>query len=322
MGATPQIYVGIDLSTSDGKTGVCRINWDDETMELDVASRLPVDQVLDDEFTAAGIDVPFGWPVDFVEATCAWTARSQPGDDDGSDACHDGQQARTGPDNGDPGGHLDADLFRDGYESAGERLRFRATDRFVRKAMKADAPEKLRSGWPSGLSVTKDMITGTALHAMHLLGCRYPDLTVGHPFETANHPVVEVYPAIALRGWGLEAPPYKDKEGKAGRRCILEQLEEVPPLDRLINDNRIALEKDDNLLDAFVCALVARSWHRGHTHLPDDEYVAELMEAHCGQWFDQDRFLDEVRREGWIAHPNAQLALALSWSGLPVPDRK
>ncbi len=284
----PQIYVGIDLSTSDGTTGVCRINWDDETMELDVASRLPVDHVLDEEFTAAGIDVPFGWPVDFVAAICAWSDRAE------------------------PSWSLDALLFSDGYESAGERLRFRSTDRFVRMAMKEDAPEKLRPGWPNGLSVTKDMITGTALHAMHLLGSRWPDLTLGHPFETATHPVVEVYPGIALRGWGLEAPPYKDKEGEPGRRCILDQLEAVPPLDRLIDDKRTRLEGDDNLLDAFVCALVARSWHLGHTYLPGDEEVVELMVAHCRRWFDQERFLDEVRREGWIAHPNDGLAEALS----------
>ena len=106
-------------------------------------------------------------------------------------------------------------------------------------------------------------------------------------------------------------PPYKGSEGRSGRSHIIEQLAEVSTLRGPIEAHREVLEDNDNLLDAFICALVARSWHRGHTYLPDEAAV-ELMGTHCPDWFDELHFYGEVVREGWIAHPSTDLHDALS----------
>ena len=71
--------LGIDLSANPTKTGACRIDWP----SLDVAF-LPR-PVADEELVAAvassdmtGIDVPLGWPDDFVHAVVGHTTRPPP----------------------------------------------------------------------------------------------------------------------------------------------------------------------------------------------------------------------------------------------------
>lgn len=294
MTPEPFVYVGIDLSTSKASTGVCRLSWG-AGMELASETGLSLGEVLDSPFTAAAVDVPFGWPVDFVLAVTEWSKR------------HDHEETAS------------SQLMTSGYGSAGERLRFRTTDRFVRQAAK-HLPGAPQEGWPQGLSVTKDMITGTALHGMHVLGSRYPSLLVGHKFSDTPGGIVEAYPAAALTAWNIVHAGYKGKAGGPAREWILEKVEtQVPSLsDAIDEENRGRLLSSDDLLDAFVCALVARAWHMDHTWLPDDPKVRSAMCA-LEEWSGDgvtfqgdDRFQEEVQQEGWIALPSASLAESLA----------
>lgn len=286
------MYAGVDLSTSKHGTGVCRLTWDGG-MDLDRETGLSLDDVLDKPFAAAAVDVPFGWPVDFVLAVSEWSGR---------------RDADAKP---------SSSLIADGYLLAGERLRFRTTDRFVRKAAR-HLPDAPSGGWPQGLSVTKDMITGTALHGMYVLGSRYPPLVFGQAHANTPGHVVEAYPAAALIAWNIDAGSYKGKDGRSARGRILSSLErEASSLAGVIEDHRDALLESDDLLDAFICALVARAWHLGHTWLP---HHPEVLAAMCfvPEWSedertfkDEARFLSEISQEGWIALPAVPLGEAL-----------
>ena len=99
--------------------------------------------------------------------------------------------------------------------------------------------------------------------------------------------VCEVYPAAALRLWGLASRGYKghgNPAARAERARILAGLEALLP--RLEPGRFAALcERDDNALDALVAALVAREVARGRSAPPDPSAR------------------DLARREGWIHLP-------------------
>jgi hypothetical protein len=290
------VYVGIDLSTSEASTGVCRLRWGAE-LEIDTARHLTVDEVLSEDFVAAAIDVPFGWPVDFVAAVAEWTQR------------------------GASGQPLASRLITDGYAVVGERLRFRTTDRFIRKAAKF-LPDAAAGPWPDGLSVTKDMLTGTALHGMHIVGSRVPDHVVGRSYEETPSRIVEAYPSAALVAWGFDARGLKDKGdyGFDARAAVLNEIAaRIPEVSSTIRGHETKIAATGDLFDGFICALVARAWHLGKCWLPDDPTVWKAMSEAVEEWVlvdgelkDRERFLAEVHAEGWIALPRAPLAVALT----------
>lgn len=152
----------------------------------------------------------------------------------------------------------------------------RATDRWVHH----------RCGlWP--LSVSTDRIAYPALRAAPLL--------MGMPRDGSG-PVVEVYPAAALRRWGLAHRGYKGQEGRAARGRIVERLmSALPGLVDATSRGELLLA-DDNCLDALVAALVARAAAcglcepipaehlgdaatEGWIHLPLEESLAQLAGA-------------------------------------------
>jgi hypothetical protein len=69
---------------------------------------------------------------------------------------------------------------------------------------------------------------------------------------------VEVYPAAALRRWGLPASGYKKTKGRAVRCELVGQLQREAGWLRLPNEIAACCEDDDNGLDAPIAALVAR----------------------------------------------------------------
>ena len=72
----------------------------------------------------------------------------------------------------------------------------------------------------------------------------------------------EVYPAAALRQWGLPHRGYKGARHAAARAALLTALEEALPwLDW--NGHRAVCETHDNALDAVLAALVAREVEAG-----------------------------------------------------------
>jgi predicted RNase H-like nuclease len=165
-------------------------------------------------------------------------------------------------------------------------LRYRATDEFVH-----ELPFVNRRP----LSVSADRIAVPAMRCAAILA-QIADQT--DPREVARDGsglCCEVYPDPALRFWtddgeaGLAGASYKRPKNSKARVALLEAIHSQLP----IRDpaGRLALvEREDDYLDALVCALVARAAERDLTHPPDEEQ----------------RKLALV--EGWIHVPSAPLA--------------
>lgn len=168
-----------------------------------------------------------------------------------------------------------------------EDLRHRATDRHVTGRALGVRP----------LSVSSDLIGVVAMRAAFLLdelGARR-----GRPLaRDGSDGVVEVYPAAALRAWGLLAPRgERYKGGRAGdpgpravRRRILGALGGALA-GRVELDGGLveAAEASDHVLDAAVSALVGLESLAGRTEGPPPGLVARAA------------------REGWIHVPRGPL---------------
>lgn len=156
-----------------------------------------------------------------------------------------------------------------------EPLRFRATDLAVRRA------------GAQPLSVSTDRIGVAAMR-----GARIQHLALTRGLEVdrsgASGRIAEVYPAAALRHWGLTSTGYKTSKNAlvlvglvrhfAGRCGPLAQ-----PIEDLLEGS------DDDDFDAVVCALVARAVLKGQTTLPRTDVVGT------------------AKREGWIHVPTADV---------------
>lgn len=126
-------------------------------------------------------------------------------------------------------------------------LRFRETDRFVHAETRR---------WP--LSVSTEKIGVTAMRAAGLLSRL---AARGESVDrTGRGKWVEVYPAAALRRWGLPAAGYKRPKGREIRGELVRQLEtQAGAWLTLSPEVRGKCEADDNSLDALVASLVARA---------------------------------------------------------------
>lgn len=94
--------------------------------------------------------------------------------------------------------------------------------------------------------------------------------------------VAEVYPAAALRLWGIATAGYK-RDSVVRERILADLARRMPWLDRGGFDARLAAS--DHALDALLCALLARAVDRGLTGRPPPELA------------------DAAEREGWIHLP-------------------
>lgn len=239
--------LGVDLSADPANTGACQIDWSTATVSLlgpPATDEVLVAAAVTSDMTA--IDVPLGWPDDFVDAVVA----------------HHHAKAW-------PPASVTPPLDR-------LPLRYRLTDRVV------------MAGGGRPLSVSSDLIGVAAMRGarlQHLLvAARVP---VDRSGVTGR--VVEAYPAAALRTWGLASSRYKGHLNTAACRSLA--LDLAARSGRLGGAAASALEGcDDNGLDAFVCALVARAALAGMTTRPSDDQ------------------LDVARREGWIHVPTAGVA--------------
>jgi predicted RNase H-like nuclease len=261
-GRRQAVTVGIDLAARARRTAVCRAEWADDgglTAEFVVPR--------DDEDLLAliraadktGLDCPLGWPSSFVATVLAH---------------HQGLRLpvparfEARPD-GRPG--LDA-------------LRFRLTDDLTWKATAMRPP----------LSVSTDLLGVVALRAARLLDAlAATDTPVP---RDGSGPIAEVYPAAALRLWGIRpARSYKNagpgaREAREVREHILASVEAGLALTLPEPVRATCLDSHDHL-DALICALVARAVLTDGTRWPrtPDERTA-------------------ARQEGWIHLPNGDLA--------------
>ena len=154
-------------------------------------------------------------------------------------------------------------------------LRYRTTDLLT------------RTGGSQPLSVSSDLIGVAAMRGariQHLLE------TVGVPVDRSGVTgrVIEAYPAAALRVWGLSSSKYKGTtNAEACRNLAVELTGRCGPLSPAA---AACLDGcDDDGLDGFVCALVARAALAGNTTRPAPEHF------------------EVARREGWIHVPTVDL---------------
>jgi hypothetical protein len=135
------------------------------------------------------------------------------------------------------------------------------------------------------LSVSTDLIGVAAMRGarlQHLLGVA--GVAVDRS-GTAGR-IAEVYPAAALRSWGMVSSGYKGRAHRAVRGELVTAL--VRRCGPIAGAADACLEEcDDDSLDGFVCALVARAVLLGASTCPDRDQ------------------LDLARREGWIHVPTA-----------------
>ena len=155
------------------------------------------------------------------------------------------------------------------------RLRFRLTD--IRTGAAGSPP----------LSVSSDLIGVAAMRGARLQ----------HLLEAAGVPVdrsgltgrlIEAYPAAALRVWGLSHRGYKGRPNAEACRALATELAGL--CGPLAAAAATCLDGcDDDGLDAFVCALIARAAIDGNTTRPPAEHAAV------------------ARREGWIHVPTVDV---------------
>ena len=223
------ITVGIDLSSSREGTAASVIEWKESKVVVHVPELRCDDDQLDhliDRADVVGIDAPFGWPKAFVEAVAGWSEISWSSENR-------------------------------------KRLRFRATDLFVRDTLGI---------WP--LSVSTDRIALPAMRANALLTrYRVED-------RSGDAKFYEVYPAATLKSWGLPCRGYKllDSNCRNTRLGILRELRTM--LGFLEIPGEYASTSD--ALDALIACLTARLAFQNGTVEPQGEHV---------------------RSEGWIHFP-------------------
>ena len=212
------------------------------------------------EVELIGIDCALGWPSDFVDFVARHSGR-------GAGAAAVGDVQPAGP---------TAQLQATGDLAWRRRLAYRETDRVVTE----------RTG-ARPLSVATDRLGMTALRCAVMLQRLAADGRVVD--RSGEHPsaVVEVYPAMALRVWGLAAPGYKTSTD--ARRALITHLEQAAPWLQL-GTHRPSMETSADALDAVLAALVALAHRRGASIRPQPHQQA-LAES-----------------EGWIAIPTVSLA--------------
>lgn len=263
--------LGIDLAAQPAHTAACVIDWPaDDNAQVTVG--LPATGCDDDRLLelmadadAVAIDAPFGWPEFINEHLADYAERGEwplrPADEDETDWSL--------------------------------RLRYRETDRAVRRLLlERDPPVKL---WP--LSVSSNLIAVCAWRCASLLH-RHAQRS-GRAFDRTGRRsgVFEVYPAAALANWGLPFKGYKpgsaasekSKRARLKREAIIDELAaRTDPWFRPSQRDAVrqVVVDDDNRLDAFISAIVARAAATQRTVLPSTLAQERL-----------------ATREGWIHVP-------------------
>ena len=264
------------LSTS----GVTRVTL--ESLKLGVDDDTIVRATRDVQ--VIGIDCALGWPVDFVEFVSRHAAAAP------SAAASATATATTPATTTTPATAPTPDLAPLQVTPTGDlawrrRLAYRETDRVV---------AQLTGARP--LSVATDRLGMTALRCAVLLDRLAGDGRVVD--RSGEHPsaVVEVYPAMALRVWGLARPGYKATA--EGRRALIADVERAAPW-LVLGEHRALMLASGDALDAVLAALVAVTHVRGEGTRPTQ------AQAH------------RARVEGWIAIPTVDLA---EWGGVPLTN--
>lgn len=137
----------------------------------------------------------------------------------------------------------------------------RATDLYVAENVPGVVP----------LAVGADRIAAVAMRAAGLLAAL---ADAGQPVDRAGGGLlVEVYPAAALRVWGINNRSYKGASNRTSLGLLVEELQAALPALEWQGHDRACRESDD-ALDAVVCALLARAAYNGLTVGPPADLAA------------------------------------------------
>lgn len=247
------IFAGIDLAASPAKTGVARLEETSEGPSLIDVSLGATDRDLATLIQSAdltGIDVPLGWPRAFREAI-------------------DGHA--VGRLHMAPSGEAGAD-WRRGLVNRFTDLEVRRIAGVVPLPVAAE-----RIAYPA--------LRWAAIEArLRFEGLGGEGMGASDLDRSGAGKIAEVYPAAALKQWGLTHRGYKGADPGA-RRLILEALEDSFALQLGGFEDRLAANAD--CLDAAIAAVVAREIRAGRC-VPPPVAQAEL-----------------VAEEGWIWIPDA-----------------
>jgi hypothetical protein len=138
--------------------------------------------------------------------------------------------------------------------------------------------------WP--LSVSTDRIGLTAMRASSLLA-QLRDLGE-HVDRAGGGRFAEVYPAVALKVWGLRASSYKGANS-AHLPGLVDKFLELAPWLSLGHYESVCRDNDD-AFDSVIAALISRAHGLGQWHRPSKDQI------------------DQASREGWIVVPTAGLS--------------
>ncbi len=234
------VTVGVDVASQPAGTAACRVRW-----EAGGATIEKVEHDVDDDRLAGlmvepvariGLDVPLGWPDDFVAAVAEH---------------HEGRPFGT---------------------ASMDRLARRETDRWVH-----GHPEIRQLP----LSVSTDRIAYPAMRMARVIG-----EIVGEPIDRSGAgKLVEVYPAAALRVWGLRHRGYKRTADRQALLDVAGALRDRCAWLAAGGATWAEVTRSDHAFDALVCALVARACQLGLCHPVPHQLRAAAA------------------REGWIAVP-------------------
>jgi hypothetical protein len=225
--------IGIDLAAQDKKTGMCTIRWRSGAGAVG-PPRVGLDGGIDE---AALLDAVRSGTWVGIDSPFGWPSTFV-------DAVSGYARRNPWPD-------VEPDV-----------LRYRLTDRIVRDELKL-----------SPLSVSSDLIGVTAWRCARLLTLARSGRKAAD--RAGRDRIVEVYPGAALKRWGLERRGYKssgnaDKKRtqRTNRELLLCGIEANAPWLRWQEDARERCVENDDALDAFLSAVIARAAAVGSTVWP------------------------------------------------------
>ena len=219
--------MGVDLAAEPSNTAVARIRWTESSAEVQAVSVGADDPVLIQEITASD-KAGIDCPLGWPRRFVEFVAQHQAG-------------AFVAP----------ADVAGKDWR---RQLALRETDLVTRSATGLIP-----------LSVAADRI---GLAAMRCAGLLARLAAAGQPVDRSGAGVVvEVYPAAALKHWGLIYRSYKGTTNTTVRHQLVDTLTTAVPWLRL-GDHEQTCRRSDHALDAVIAALNARAAALGLTTTP------------------------------------------------------
>jgi hypothetical protein len=242
--------LGIDLSASETRTAACLVEWGPDSVHVKwIRTGKSGESVSDSHLVSEIRRVYEKGGRAGIDAPFGWPKPFLAAVNAWSDTAAPEPFKSDGP----------------GYEP----FRYRLTD--LRRVAEGDRP----------LSVSSDLIGITAMRTTRILA---ELLDVDRSGLTG--PVLEVYPAAALRHWGLPHRSYKGRKGLPRRIEIFKEIN-IALGGRLQIGEELAAEcvRGDHALDALIASLVVRAATLNRTSGPAHED------------------LDIAKEEGWIHVP-------------------